>query len=114
MTLALRTRNSPLVIDQPEDELGYSFVVHLVVPKILQAKAHRQLLIITHNANIPVLGDADHVCKMENQPLADGGRRCIVAEAGCFESSSITRALVELEGGPRAFQFRQYRYSLPE
>ena len=38
LTLALQTRSMPLLVDQPEDELGYSYVVHLIVPKILKAK----------------------------------------------------------------------------
>ena len=88
-------------------------MVHLVVPKILQAKFSRQLLIVTHNANIPVLGDADYVTKMENRPRQDGGRACVVAEAGCFESLAITKALVDLEGGEQAFKFRRHRYGLP-
>lgn len=113
LTLALQTRSMPLILDQPEDELGYSYVVHLIVPKILQAKFSRQLLVVTHNANIPVLGDADYVLKMENQPRAPTGRACVVAESGCFELPAITNALVELEGGHRAFEFRQHRYAVP-
>jgi DNA repair ATPase RecN len=113
LTLALQTRQRPLVIDQPEDELGYAYVVHLVVPKTLEVKSSRQLLVITHNANVPVLGDADYVTKMENVPQEGGGRRCVVEEVGCFESAKITDALIELDGGRRAFEFRQYRYALP-
>jgi hypothetical protein len=113
LTMALQTRRSPLIIDQPEDELGYNYVVHLVVPKILEAKAKRQLLVVTLHANVPVLGDADFVTKMENNPDPTLGRRCIVRAAGCFESRDITNALLELEGGREAFEFRQYRYSLP-
>jgi uncharacterized protein YukE len=113
LTLALETRTRPLLLDQPEDELGYSYVVHLIVPKVLQAKFMRQLLVITHNANIPVLGDADYVTKMENRQRPETGRACVVTRAGCFESSAITKALVELEGGEQAFRFRQHRYALP-
>lgn len=112
LTLALQNRGMPLILDQPEDELGYSYVVHLIVPKLLSAKAERQLIMVTHNANIPVLGDADHVTQMENLPQPDGGRKCVVAAAGTFEIPAITEALVELEGGPQAFQFRHHRYSL--
>ena len=112
LTLALQTRSMPLILDQPEDELGYSYVVNLVVPKILQAKFSRQLIIITHNANIPVLGDSDYVIKMENRPHEINGRECIVTQEGGFESTSVTESLVELEGGKQAFQFRQHRYSL--
>jgi len=112
LTIALQSRSIPLILDQPEDELGYSYVVNLIVPKILKAKHNRQILVITHNANIPVLGDADYVLRMENKPLTGGRRSCVVALEGCFESPTITSTLLELEGGRRAFDFRQHRYSL--
>src|SRR5262249_30690637 len=113
LTLALQTRSMPLILDQPEDELGYSYVVHLIVPKIIEAKFSRQLLVVTHNANIPVLGDADYVLKMENRPQGESGRVCVVATEGCFESAVVTKALIELEGGERAFEFRLHRYAMP-
>ncbi len=113
LTLALQTRTAPLILDQPEDELGYSYVVHLIVPKLLQAKFGRQLLVVTHNANIPVLGDADLVIKMENHPVSENDRRCKAAVRGTFEVPAVTAALLELEGGAQAFQYRQHRYSIP-
>lgn len=113
LTLALQARAMPLMLDQPEDELGYSYVVHLIVPKILEAKFSRQVIVITHNANIPVLGDADYVTKMENQPNVESGRACTVAAAGSFEDEAVTQALIDLEGGQRAFDFRRHRYALP-
>jgi hypothetical protein len=113
LTVALQTRTMPLIIDQPEDELGYSYVAHLIVPKVLSAKAARQLIVVTHNANIPVLGDADQITRMENRPGTNGSRECVVEEAGCFENPKVTSALLELEGGPQAFRFRHHRYALP-
>ena len=73
----------------------------------------RELLSISHNANVPVLGDADYVLKLENMPQKRGGRPCVVRCAGCFESKEITAALLELDGGRTAFEFRQHRYALP-
>ncbi len=112
LSLALHTRTTPLIIDQPEDELGYNFVVNLIVPKILEAKQGRQVIVVTHNANIPVLGDADYVIRMENRPRPPAGRACVAAAAGCFEHPGVTEALLELEGGPNAFRFREQRYRL--
>jgi hypothetical protein len=112
LTLALQTRSRPLILDQPEDELGYGYVVNLIVPKVLEAKFLRQLLVVTHVANIPVLGDADYVVKMENRPCETLGRQCVVAAEGCFERLEVTKAVVQLEGGEQAFRFRQHRYSL--
>jgi ABC-type molybdenum transport system ATPase subunit/photorepair protein PhrA len=113
LALALQTRAAPLILDQPEDELGYSYVVHMIVPKLLSAKFSRQLLVVTHNANIPVLGDADFVIRMENHPISENDRRCVAAVTGSFETPAITDVLLELEGGAQAFQYRQYRYSIP-
>jgi hypothetical protein len=112
LSLALGARSAPLIIDQPEDELGYSYVVHLIVPKLLEAKANRQVIIVTHNANIPVLGDSDYVIQMRNLPSEDGARRCQMEANGCFENPAVTHALIELEGGRQAFQFRRHRYRL--
>jgi len=112
LMLALQTHSLPLIIDQPEDELGYDYVVHLVVPAILGAKQSRQVLVVTHNANIAVLGDTDYVCKLENHPSGDGARHCSAKVAGAFEDGAVIRALLDLEGGQRAFQFRLHRYSL--
>jgi hypothetical protein len=112
LTLALQTRSQPLILDQPEDELGYAYVVNLIVPKVLDAKFLRQLLVVTHVVNIPVLGDADYVTKMENRPSAAADRQCVVTAEGCFERPEVTRAVVQLEGGEQAFRFRQHRYSL--
>jgi hypothetical protein len=113
LMLALQTHSLPLILDQPEDELGYDYVVHLVVPALLYAKSARQVLVVTHNANIAVLGDADHVCKLENHPAGEGSRHCAARTSGAFENPAITNALLDLEGGQRAFQFRLHRYALP-
>ena len=113
LMLALQTHSLPLILDQPEDELGYDYVVHLVVPALLYAKSVRQVLVVTHNANIAVLGDADFVCKLENHPSDEGSRHCAARVSGAFENPAITNALLDLEGGQRAFQFRLHRYALP-
>ncbi len=110
--LAVQTRSMPLVLGQPEDELGYRFVAHLIVPKVLEAKFQRQIIVVTDNANIPVLGDADYVLPMDNQPNPGGGRSCAIVVEGTFESEDVRAALLELEGGANAFRFRQHRYRL--
>ncbi len=69
---------------------------------------------MTHNANVAVLGDADHITKLENHPVPEGGRHCRPGVIGTFEVPDVTTALLELEGGERAFQYRLRRYSLPK
>ena len=59
LLLLLLQSSSPLIVDQPEDDLDNRFVSSGVVPRIRISKKHRQFLFATHNANIPVLGDAE-------------------------------------------------------
>ncbi|CAG1021426.1 hypothetical protein DOJK_00977, partial [Patescibacteria group bacterium] len=49
----------PLVIDQPEDDLDNSLIISLIVENIRNMKYNRQIIVVTHNPNIPVLGDAE-------------------------------------------------------
>jgi len=51
--------NSPLIIDQPEDDLDNTIVCEGLVKNLWNLKGKRQIIFATHNANIPVLGDAD-------------------------------------------------------
>ncbi|MBE9571187.1 MAG: AAA family ATPase, partial [Proteobacteria bacterium] len=112
LALALMTRDVPLIIDQPEDELGYSYIVNKIVPKILEAKRERQVMLISHNANIPVLADAEYLVKIRNDPVASQSK-CTIEESGTFAHETMCDKLLELEGGERAFQIRQYRYAIP-
>jgi hypothetical protein len=112
LALALIARGVPLIIDQPEDELGYGYIVNKIVPKILDAKRERQVIFISHNANIPVLADAEYLVKIRNDPVASRSK-CTIEECGTFADISVCDKLLELEGGERAFQIRQYRYAVP-
>lgn len=112
LALALMARGVPLIIDQPEDELGYGYIVNKIVPKILEAKRDRQVIFISHNANIPVLADADYLVKIRNDPV-ESQSKCTIEESGTFADIFMCDKLLELEGGERAFQIRQYRYAVP-
>lgn len=59
LLLLLLDSESPLVVDQPEDDLDNRFITDGVVPIMRQEKRRRQFIFSTHNANIPVLGDAE-------------------------------------------------------
>ena len=60
LALMLWSENpDPLLIDQPEDNLDGEFIFSQLVPVIRLAKEHRQIIIVTHNPNIAVLGDAE-------------------------------------------------------
>ncbi len=97
---------NPLLIDQPEDNLDNRFIFQTVVSKILQARQTRQLVFITHNPNIPVLGDAGCVAVMESD--GDHGRAARTGGVDACRDQIITL----LEGGEEAFIKRGNRYSV--
>lgn len=108
LLLLLGASTSPLVIDQPEDDLDNRFVYDGIVPRLRDLKGSRQVLVSTHNANIPVLGDAELVIVLEgnghNGWAAAGG-------IGSLDTKSVREhAEIILEGGKDAFTARQHLY----
>jgi ABC-type transport system involved in cytochrome bd biosynthesis fused ATPase/permease subunit len=105
LPLLLARRETPLIIDQPEDNLDNHFIYETVVEAIRRLKHHRQMLFITHNANIPVLGDADLVVVMNSD-----GKRGYVEKAGGLDD--CREEIIDLlEGGEEAFELRRQRYA---
>lgn len=108
LMLLLGASTAPLVIDQPEDDLDNRFVYEGVVTKLRDLKGKRQIIASTHNANVPVLGDAELIVALDGDgrqgwPVEDG--------VGSLDDAPI-RSHVEniLEGGPAAFNARQHLY----
>ncbi|MGC1294206.1 MAG: AAA family ATPase, partial [Alloacidobacterium sp.] len=66
LPILLARRDSPLIIDQPEDNLDNHFIYETVVNAVQRLKKRRQMIFITHNANIPVLAEADLVLVMNS------------------------------------------------
>ena len=105
LPLILREAEYPLIFDQPEDDLDNRFIYETLVERIRELKTKRQLIFVTHNANIPVLGEADRVIvmKMEN-PNQSG-----VPDVGNIDAVK-DKILSLLEGGADAFRMRQAKY----
>jgi DNA repair ATPase RecN len=105
LPLILRASSCPLIIDQPEDDLDNSFIFQVLVKNAIRLKNERQLIFVTHNANIPVLGDAERiiVMHMENPNKAAAPR------SGDLEERKED-ILQLLEGGKEAFEHREQRY----
>jgi ABC-type lipoprotein export system ATPase subunit len=97
----------PLLIDQPEDNLDNAFVFETVVQSITGASQNRQLIFVTHNPNIPVLGDAARVFALRST-----GRVATVANAGTVDDVAQDIVTI-LEGGHAAFEARRERYGRP-
>lgn len=113
LLLLLLESEAPLVVDQPEDDLDNRFITDGVVPKMRDEKRHRQFVFATHNANIPVLGDAELILGLSASGEGGGqGKARIPSEhMGSIDGSSV-RELVEelLEGGRTAFEMRRLKY----
>lgn len=107
LSIALLNKRKPLIIDQPEDEVDYAFVSQDIVHSIRKVKDLRQLILATHNANIPVLGDADLVLKLRKRP---GVMLCEVEAKGSVDEFDMIKHLMMLEGGPEAFRKRNQKY----
>ena len=99
--------SGPLVVDQPEDDLDNAFVHDQVVRDLRREKHRRQIIVATHNANIPVLGDAE----MVNVLAPSGPNRGEVKESGGLDLDSVrNEAARVLEGGRDALRRRFERY----
>jgi predicted ATPase len=112
LLLLLLESESPLVVDQPEDDLDNRFITDGVVPIMRQEKRRRQFIFSTHNANIPVLGDAELILGLGASGEARDGHAMIDRLHMGSIDSRLVRELVEeiLEGGKAAFEMRRLKY----
>ena len=98
----------PLLIDQPEDNLDSEFIYKSIVRNLRRIKEHRQVIIVTHNANIAVLGDAELII-----PLKSTNSRTKIIDRGSIDNVKTKSLCCEiLEGGERAFKKRQKIYNI--
>ncbi len=106
LALLLAQEGGPLIIDQPEDELDSNFVFKELIPMLRKVKPKRQLIMATHNANLPVNGDAELVYALEakegkGKPCANGG----------LDQANVTKAVLDImEGSEEAFRRRREKY----
>lgn len=106
LALLLAQKGGPLVIDQPEDELDSNFVFRELIPMLRKVKSNRQLIMATHNANLPVNGDAELVYAFE----ARNGKGEALA-CGGLDQASVTKAVLDImEGTEEAFRRRREKY----
>ena len=112
LLLLLLESEAPLIVDQPEDDLDNRFITEGIVPKMREEKRRRQFIFSTHNANIPVLGDAELILGLTPSGEAGLGRATIRREhMGSLDDSSVRKLVEEiLEGGREAFETRRLKY----
>ena len=99
----------PLLIDQPEDNLDGEFIYITLVPVLRRAKERRQVIIVTHNANVAVLGDAEQLVVMK----AMNDRGAIVARGSIDHPQTRDAACGILEGAREAFLRLAKMYGIP-
>lgn len=112
LMLLLLESDSPLIIDQPEDDLDNQFIAGPVVEKMRAAKKKRQFLFSSHNPNIPVLGDADQIIGL-TPVVEDGVDRTKIEQklCGSIDKEEVQELIKELlEGGEQAFSTRRRKY----
>ncbi|MEI6092635.1 MAG: PHP domain-containing protein [bacterium] len=97
---------NPLILDQPEDDLDNRLVYDLIVSKLRTTKESRQIIVVTHNANIPVNGDAEYIISMS----AESDKLSVLKE-GTIECADIKKEICDvMEGSEKAFDMRYQRY----
>ena len=105
-----KSDDRPLIIDQPEENLDPKSVFDELVELFIAAKAKRQVIMVTHNANLVINTDADQIIVAEAGPHPSGGLPPISYMAGGLEDAAIRKAVCDiLEGGEAAFRERARR-----
>jgi len=106
--LLLLDNRDPLIVDQPEDNLDNAFIAERIVSELRTAKLGRQFIFATHNANIPVFGDAEWIGVLqagEDQAgMPDDFQGAVDVPEIREQAASI------LEGGREAFIQRKEKY----
>ncbi|MCU0070225.1 hypothetical protein N8H71_01410 [Pseudomonas koreensis] len=113
LKLATDPFGSPFIFDQPEDDLDNEFIVSQLVPLFNTIKKYRQVIIVTHNANLVVNSDAEQVI------VADNDGDLISYSGGALEEGDVrtgvgvrSKICSILEGGHVAFERREQKYGI--
>ena len=105
LSFLLAQGEEPLLLDQPEDDLDNALVSELVVQRIREGKKQRQLIVVTHNANVVVNGDAELVLHMG---FRSGSIDLL--ESGGLQEPQVRQSICDvMEGGRKAFEQRYKR-----
>lgn len=105
MMLATEAFSKPIIFDQPEDDLDNEFIMQNLISLFKELKQYRQVIIVTHNANLVVNADAEQVIVASNK---DGN---LEYSSGSLEDNEINSKICQiLEGGEIAFEKRRRKY----
>lgn len=102
LNILMNQSHGPLIIDQPEEDLDNK-IINEIIKTIRAAKARRQLILATHNANIAVNGDSENVIEMVLGNQVSGG---------AIDEEQVRNAITDtMEGGKDAFELRRKKYN---
>lgn len=107
LPIVLEHHDRVLLVDQPEDHIDNAFIADTLIKSIRGRGDSAQLIFTTHNANIPVLGNADRVIHMSS----DGKHGYVLLAEPLQHQKSINSISNVMEGGAAAFQYRAEFYS---
>jgi Predicted ATPase len=108
--LHLDKEKTPLIIDQPEDNLDNDSIFSVLATCIRQAKKTRQVILVTHNPNLAVGADAEQILHVS---LDKAANYKFSYESGAIENPRINDAIVKiLEGSKPAFVQRRLKYQI--
>jgi hypothetical protein len=96
--------DEPIILDQPEDDLDNELIYELIVRQLRADKSRRQIVIVTHNPNIVINGDAELIVVMGSV-----AGQCRVLLQGSLQSPEVRASVCAvMEGGREALE-RRYR-----
>lgn len=107
LEILLQKGTEPILLDQPEENLGSSYVTKKLINKLLTKKFERQIIIVSHNPNTVVLADSDLIIAFDKDPQTEK----INIVSGAIEADGMREIICEImEGGEEAFDLRAKRY----
>lgn len=129
LLISLAESRFPILIDQPEDDLDNRSIFDELIQFIKTRKADRQIIIVTHNANIVLGADAEQVIVANQNGVNTENERChFEYKCGAIEDNTKrpnSRAILDrksikehiceiLEGGKQAFELRKHKYNFAD
>ncbi|UKA01949.1 AAA family ATPase [Photobacterium damselae] len=106
LPIILAHKDSALIVDQPEDHIDNAFIVETLIASIKRRKGQGQTIVTTHNANVPVLGEAEEVIHLNS----DGTRGYVLAYGPLMQPNIVDAISSVMEGGREAFRCRANFY----
>lgn len=106
LPIVLQHKDRIVIVDQPEDHIDNAFIADTLIVSVLARDPNSQIIFSSHNANIPVLGEANRVIQ-----LGSDGKRGFVLTAASLDTPEAVKAITTvMEGGLKAFDLRKTFY----